>query len=45
MNPPAEEHFGLKKASQMDLFERIVDVLNKLTLLFFSKNSRDTCRA
>ena len=36
MNPPAEEHFGPSKPSQMKVFESIVDVL-KLTLLFLKK--------
>ena len=34
LNPPVEEHCGPSQASQMRLFERIVDVF-KLTLLFF----------
>ena len=38
MNPPAEEHSGHSKPSQVKCFERIVDVV-KLTLLFFKKSS------
>ena len=40
LNPPVEEHSGPSQASQMGLFERTVEVF-KLTLLFFSKGSRD----
>ena len=33
MNPPAEEHFGPSKASQMELFEGTVDVLKGMLRL------------
>ena len=44
LNPPVEEHAGPSQASQMGLFERIVEV-SKLKLLVFSKRSRDVGRA
>ena len=37
LNLPAEEHSGLSQASQMELFGRIVEILFKLTVLFFKK--------
>ena len=33
MNPPAEEHFGPSKASQMELFEGTVDELKGMLRL------------
>ena len=41
---PADEHSGPSQASQMELFEKTVNVF-KLMLQFFSKTSKDICKA